>query len=328
MLTALGAAVCGKKLTTVDPTLVAGVFPEGVRDSLEHTPSDLVVWPDLPIEVRDVSNNSLVYTFYRTTPGAMQGVIFDYCGSTGYQMFRRETGGGFRQYEDFIHTPSRRWADRDLYGTPAGPLVLPPAQLYPLSDATPPPVNPDEYIGRAVVAGVVSGKYPITNLAQATPASAIDSMGYRGLRSPPDSLIDMTWDAVPGASGYWIHIFQKNASITSIGDVAQIGLPSPVSIGKVRDLFIGYIPAPNTSYKLGNPVPTRGRILVYRVLETLQPVFIRVSAVDANGRLIATTDGESSDFDSFHEKIGPLDRLVRFKIGAVEVTPLRPLPPQ
>lgn len=323
---ALGAAGCAKKLTTVDSTLVASVFPEGVRDSLERTPSDLVVWPDVPLEVRNQSDNSLIYTTYRTGAGAIQGVVFDYYGATGYQLFRRETGGGFRQYEDFIRTPSRRWADRDYYGTASGTIALPPAQLYPFADAAPPPVSPNGYIGRAVVAGVTSGQYPITNLGEAMPASAIDSMGYRSSRTPPDSLIHMTWDAVPGAAGYWVHIFQKSPNINSAAEAIRVGLPSPIAIARVRDLFIGYIPAPSTSYKLGDPIPARGRVLVYRVLTALEAVFIRVSAVDRDGRLIAMTGGASSDVGSYHEQVGPIDRLLAFPIGAVEVTPRRPLP--
>lgn len=333
-LAALAAAGCAKKLTSVDPALAPGAFPEGVRDTLERTPSDLVVWPDTPNLVLDTMHPAGQYLAYRSGAGAALGAIFDYLEATGYQLFRRETGGGYARFQDFVLTPFKRWAERQVYQSPgslfqaAGTYVLPPAQLFAFADPTPPALSVKGYIGRAVVAGLSSAGYPLTNLGQVTiGASGLDSVRYRGLRSPPDSLVEMRWEAYPGAAGYWVHIYQNRADIRSGDEAIEIGLPAPVAIGKVRDLFIGYFPAPLTSYKLGDPLPTGSRVLVYRVLLGLQAVLVRVSAVDAGGQMIATIR-ENGDVGAFQERVGEQDRRRTFPLGAVVVTPLRPPPPE
>src|SRR4029077_20329593 len=79
-------------------------------------------------------------------------------------------------------------------------------------------------------------------------------------------------------------------------------------------------------YRLGDPLPDGGRVLGYRVLQSLIPVLVRVSAVDANGKMIATisTNGDQA---LYRETIGAEDRLRTFPLGAIIVTPKRPPPP-
>jgi hypothetical protein len=323
----MGATGCAKKLTVeqIDALLVS--YPEGVRDSLERTPSDLIVWPDAPNLVTDNFTPSGSYLAYRTGAGAIVGVIFDYLEAGGYQLYRRESGGGYRPFTDFIMTPYRRWSDRAFYAAAQGTVVLPPAEFYTFTDAAPPATPIAGYVARAVISGASSAVDPLTNLGETTRAASIPGIPYTGAISSPDSLIDLSWQAVAGAAGYWVHVYQTRADIR-IGDEAiPIGLPSPVAIGKVRDLFIGYLPAPATSYKLGNALPAGGRVLVYRVLPALTPVLVRVSAVDANGRMIAST-GPNGDTGAFREAVGLVDRFRTFPLGAVVVTPLRPPPPE
>ena len=136
----------------------------------------------------------------------------------------------------------------------------------------------------------------------------------------------MSWDAVAGAAGYWVHIYQKRADIRNSEEAMALAMPSPIASGKARDLFIGFFPAPRTSYKLGDAVPAGSRVLVYRVLQGLQEVLIRVSAVDAAGRMIATT-GSAGDLDAVQERFGQVDRRRIFLLGATKVTPDRPRPP-
>ena len=70
----LGASGCAKKLTRVDEALVAGVFPEGIRDSLARTPSDLVMWQDTGLPVSSNADpNILFYTAYRRQVGGYVG---------------------------------------------------------------------------------------------------------------------------------------------------------------------------------------------------------------------------------------------------------------
>lgn len=351
----LGAPGCAKKLTVDQLGALLVSYPQGRRDTLERTPSDLVVWPNVPILVTDSSAiGVIVYPANRTGAGVMQGVILDYLQAGGYQMFRREgafvcdteaqlvcpdimVGGGYRQFSDFVLTPSRRWADRDYYGTTQGTVVLPPAQLYFFSDAAPAADTPLKgYFGRAVISGLSSADYPRTNLGEAPDTSAIAPLRYTGRTgqpgkpdAPPDSLLDMSWEAVPGAAGYWVHIYQKRVDIPehqAYEEAIAIALPAPIALGKVRDLFVGYFPAPITSYKLGSVLPTGSRVLVYRVLLGGQEVFIRNSAVDARGRLIATT-GTAGDVEFVNSEIEGGQRLRRFPLGARRVTPDSPKPP-
>ena len=336
-----GGIGCAKKLPVgpVGSHLVA--YPEGRRDSLERTPSDLVVWSDAALVVNETSSDTLViprrtFTVYRSAPGVMHGVVVDYFQANGYQMFRREAGDGYRAFSDFALTASRRWSDRSYYGGAAGAVVLPPAQLFAFADPTPAAIPLKGYVGRAVVAGLTGSGYPLTNLGAAPDTIGIASLRYTGKTglpgnpdsgpAPPDSLLDLSWDAVPGAAGYWVHIYQKRGDIRSSEDAISIAHASPIATGKVRDQFIGFFPAPLTAYKLGSPLPTGSRVLVYRVLVGLQEYLIRVSAVDAAGRMIATT-GSAGDIDAVQERFGQVDRRRTFFLGAKKVTPDRPRPP-
>jgi hypothetical protein len=273
---------------------------------------------------------------YRSAPGAIHGSVVDYTQAGGYQMFRQEDGGGYRRFSDFALSASRRWSDRSYYGAASGALSLPPAQFFTFTDATPAVALAKAYVGRAVITGLSGANYPLTNNAAARDTVAIPSLRYTGRTglpgnpdtgpAPPDSLLEMSWDAIPGAAGYWVHIYVKRADIRSSEDAIALAHPAPIATGKARDIFIGYFPAPLTAYKLGSPIPLGSRVLAYRVIQGLQEVYIRISAVDANGRMIATT-GAAGDIDAVQERIGQVDRRRTFLLGAKKVTPDRPRPP-
>ena len=337
---------CAKKIPAGPVGEFLVDYPEGRRDTLERTPSDLVVWSDMAMTVRerstDPSTAPRTFIVYRSAPGVMHGMIADYVQSSAYQMFREEAGGGYRRFSDFDVTPSRRWSDRTYYGGSAGAIVLPPSQFFTFSDPMPAAIPLKGYVGRAVIAGVSGSLHPLTNHGAAPDTTAIAPIRYTGLTgipgaetetgpSPPDSLLDMSWDPVPGAAGYWVHIYQKRADIRTSDEAIGIAQPSPIAIGKVRDLFIGYFPAPRTSYKLGDPVPIGSRVLVYRILNGLQEVLIRISAVNASGRMIAMTGSADvltitnpADRDSASERFDQIDRVRAWPLNAKRVTPGRP----
>lgn len=328
-LLVVAAAGCSKKVANDQIGQLLVDYPEGTRGSGAGTPSDLVVWPDVPVEVEETwssARDSLVYDAYRTGLGAMQGLIVDYVQSTGYQLFREEEGGGYRQFADFSVRAARRWADRSYYGGPQGAQVLNPGQLFAFADRGPNTLAQKAYVGRAVITGLSSATSPLTNRAATPDSNEIPPLLYTGVPQPPDSLIPMSWEAIPGAASYWVHIYQKRADINTSDKAIGIAQPSPVAQGQVRDLFIGRFPGSITAYKLGDPPPAGSRILVYRVLPGLQEVLVRVSAVNDQGRMIATT-GSLGDRDSVRERIGNEDRLRKFLLGALRVTPGRPLPP-
>jgi len=326
-LVGIGAVGCSKKLTAIDNALAPPTFPEGVRDTLSDSPSDLIVWPDVsnPIVIvySDTSRADEFFDRYRVGEGASVGTIMDYIGSTGYQMFRRENGGGFRRLFDYPLAATRRWADRSYYGTPQGSEVLSSAQMFAFTDPTPPGIDPLGYMGRAVVSGISGAHSPLTNLGQV--AGGVGLIGWTIDFS--DSLLDIRWSPVSGAKGYWVHVYQPRNDLRSSSEAVGIGLVAPVAIGKVRDQFIGYFPATVSGYELGDPLPDGARILVYRVLQAATIVHVRISAVDADGQLIAThgTDpSEGGDLGAWAEAFGEGSRTLVFPLRAVAVTIQRP----
>ena len=151
-----------------------------------------------------------------------------------------------------------RPTDRGYYGGAAGALVMPPGQFFSFSDRAPVPTPLKGYVGRAVIAGQSGGDYPLTNRGATPDTTAIRSMRYTGLIGipgnpnnptppPPDSLLALSWETIPGAASYWVHIYQKRADIRVSEEAIAIAQPSPIASGKVRDLFIGTFPAPITS---------------------------------------------------------------------------------
>ena len=272
---ALTTAGCARKVATDQLGHLLVPEPEGTRGTLEQTPSDLVVWPDAPSLVTE---GAATYPVYRSGPGAIQGLIVDYVQSASYMMFRSEgmrdsagvaVRGGYRQFNDFQVQPYKRWVDRDVYVGPQGPVALVPAQGFAFSDPTPSADSLKVYVGRSVIGGQSSRHHPLTNLGQTGNAIAIPELVYTGSIAPADSLIPLSWDPVAGAAGYWVHIynnFQRLKVKDRTGDdVIRIGLPAPLARGgdymMVRDLFIGYFPAPVTAYKLGDPVPPGRRVV-------------------------------------------------------------------
>jgi hypothetical protein len=327
-LAGIGVVGCAKKLTAIDASLAPPTFPEGVRDTGSNTPSDLVVWPDVPNEVEiayaDTTRAHDFFTRYRADEGASIGTIIDYTGSAGYQMFRRENGGGFRRLFDFALTATRRWGDRSYFGTIQGTVALPSAQMFAFTDATPPAIDTLGYMGRAVVSGISGAHSPLTNLGEV--AGGVDLIGWS--IDFTDSLLDIRWTPVPGAKGYWVHIYQPRNDLRTSVEAIETGLVAPVAIGKARDLFIGYFPATEPGYELGNPVPPGARILFYRVLQGASIVLVRISAVDSAGQLIAThgvDPSEGGDLGAWLEedRVNGSRTLV-FPLRAVAVTIGRP----
>ena len=326
-LAGIGVVGCSKKVTAIDASLAPPTYPEGVRDTLSTSLSDLVVWPDIPNPVEivyaDTTRANEFFTRYRAEEDATVGSIIDYIGSAGYQMFRRENGGGFRRLFDFALTATKRWGDRSYLGTPQGTVVLPPAQMFAFADPAPPTAAVPGYMGRAVVSGISSAHSPLTNLGEVAGGASV--IGWT--IDFTDSLLDIRWSPVSGAKGYWVHIYQPRNDIRTSVEAITNGLVAPVVIGKVRDLFIGYFPATETGYKLGNPAPPGARILYYRVLQGATVVLVRISAVDAEGQLIATHGidiTEGSDQGAWLEEDAGGNRTLFFPLRAVAVTIGRP----
>lgn len=283
---ALPAALagCSKKITSAD----AGYT------QLEGTPdpsAQLMVWPDLPNEVRYYADlgtpgpseaDTLLGTelVYRSGPGAVQSMLMDGGNSSGFEFFRRSSNGGFEPMRDYVVNSPRKWLDSQW-------------ELYELTDAHPSGYAPPTYMARGLLAGATTKNSPLTNPAQLAGATT-RSLVYSGNLFPArsDTNFTMSWGAVPGAAGYWVHVYQFRSDATT-NEAISSGTPSPVWNGKVRDQFVGYVTAPLTTYKLGTNDPGV-RVLTYKPPISGQVYLVRVSAVDANGQVVATSGTDFS----------------------------------
>jgi len=307
-LVALAMVGCAKKVTSVDPNYTA---PEG-KYSVD---ARLIVYPDAPITVETYTDNppdgpgadgrpGEEDVFLRTeqvyvAPGTLHGLILDGTPASGYQVLRRESSGGFAQLKDYVLNPVVRFLDSQW-------------EVYTFDDGQPSGFSPPSYAGRGVVAGAVTPTSPLTNVSELM-NSDIRDLKYTGRRSgtkpaPLDSNLTMSWEAVPGAAGYWIQIYQFKG-----GSEAQLlaAAPAPLIPGNVRNYFVGYVAAPDTTYKLGQP---GALVLTRRTLLNSVEYLVRISAVNDQGELIAFTYGD-------WQYIRAVGTYRRYRIGAAKVIP-------
>lgn len=297
VLGALALAGCAKKVTSVDAGYTA---PEGQLDAA----AQLIVYPDAPVVVesfRDVlpdgpdPGDELQGTEERyVAQGAMHGMILDGTAASAYQVLRREPNGGYAQLEDYTLAPVSRFFDSHW-------------ELYAFTDDQPSGFDPPSYLGRGVVSGVVTPLSPLTNVGLVA-GSTIGNIAYTGNAIPPDSNITMSWTSVPQAAGYWIQIYQFMGGTREKLLSAQ---PAPFVYSDVRNYFVGYVPAPATTYTLNQPGAT---VLFQRGLLLKSEYLVRISAVNAQGEFIAYTYGDYSYLRS-------TGQYLRYRLGAVIVTP-------
>lgn len=275
----MALAGCSKKITSVDASYT----------QVEGTPNPdarLIVWPDLPntvwtwtdngspgISLDDVPQST--EHVYRSGPGSYQAMILDGSDASGFEMFRRASNGGYEPMRDFVLTAPRKWLDSQW-------------ELYTITDGSPSGFTPATYLGRGLLAGTTTARSPLTNAASVS-VSPDTVIHYLGNLAPNDSLFTMDWTPVTGAAGYWIHVYQFRSD-ASAPEVISSGSPSPVWNGKVRDHFVGYVPAPTTVYKYGAP---GALILTKKAPLRGQVYLVRITAVDANGEVVGYMAGDN-----------------------------------
>jgi len=297
ILVALAMAGCTKKITSVDASYTA---PEGQRSA----DARLIVYPDAPVTVHTYTDNLpdgpgeedvlLSTEQVYVAPGALHGLIMDGTPASGYQVLRRESNGGFAQLKDYVLTPVALFLESQW-------------EAYTFDDVRPSGFSPPSYEGRGVLAGTVTPTSPLTNVS-ALVGSEIPTLRYTGDTTPPDSNITMSWEAVPGAAGYWIQIHQfKGDSEAQLLAAA----PAPFIPANVRNYFVGYVAAPATEYKIGEP---GALVLTQRVLLWDVEYLVRVSAVNDQGEMIAFTRGN-------WQTIRATGTYRSYQVGATKVTP-------
>ena len=336
-LAALGLTACGEKITTVDPSFTA---PEGAAS----TQSGLAVWREIPNHLYIYRRGNLdadppiphvlvdSVTMATPLPGQVHGVIHDSTVSNSYQVYRRETNGGYRVLYDFNAVPTRRWFDRGW-------------EIYHFTDADT-VVPTHTYLGRGVVGGGATATSPLTNEASDLVRS-VQNITYTGGVGgvdrdnnpiPLDSLFTMKWLKVTNAVAYYIHVYQWSFNLIQLEEQIASGMPAPLFIGKSRDILVAYMPAPNPSpaelsftMPTPNARPAEVRILTCRETRFGQEYLVRISAVDANGQLIAYTYGSNSQELNGVIPGGislPTTQFAVFPLGAVKVVPTRPRRPE
>lgn len=278
---ALLLSSCSKK--NVAPTPFPDVM--GAASS-----SQLVVYPDVPLTTyffADMNravcseDDSLIGTAVERAASSttVHGVIFDYSPASEFQAFRREASG-FRLLKDYPLQPVKRYpvgnADAFLFDDPA---AVPSAF--------------QDYVARGVAGGAITPSSPLTNLARitVTPTASILYTGRMNMcgdvpsigEPPPDSLLAMSWTAVPGADGYWVQIYQFGSD----ANVLTSRFPGPAFVGRSIDYFLAFFPGTVTSYKIGDPLPTGSHLLTQKTLFNNADYAIRITAVNAEGELIA-----------------------------------------
>jgi hypothetical protein len=335
IIAAGGLSGCSKKKLTADAGYSA---PEGTVSGAAR----LVIWREIPTHIdtyTDVNPPGLGTEdqFLRRVdygsdlPGRIHGIIFDSSAATGYQILRRDANGGYTQLKDFVAIPTRRWLDRHW-------------KCFAFTDDDTTRAS-RTYIGRGVFGGVVTAASPLTNEARDTTVAIADiaytggtGIDIEGNPVPLDSLFTMKWDAVPNATGYYIHVYVPSFNLTTVREQIMSGMAAPVLVGKSRDILIAYVPAPNPptpSMSLKMPVPTEvvpgARIMTARVTNYGTAYRVRVSAVDRLGRFIAYTSGSLGiplTGNTGVPEVGSLGSLPTgqyaiYRLGATTVIPSR-----
>lgn len=306
-LVAAAASGCAKKVTSVDAgyTQVEGTPSEGVQ---------MLAWPDMAVTLTDYERVTVpnteppeivdqilsVTSTYAAGAGAQRLTIVDTTPSGAFQLFRREVGGGYRQFQTFPLQSARRWLDTQT-------------EVFVASDVEGSGYAPPTYVARGLVEGVSAPGSPLSN---EVPVAVVPTptLVYTGNLQPTDSLFTMAWQDVPGAAGYWVHVYQFRPNAT-IQERQNSGAPAPVVAGNVQDFFVGFVPAPATSYRLGQP---GARVLTRRTTLNGQVYLVRVTAVDDVGRVVAWMQGERDSV-----RLAGANQYRRWTIGAARVNPVR-----
>ena len=268
--------------------------------------------PDLPTADSRVDVLLRSEPIYKAGPGVLNMLLLDGTAASGFQFFRRADNGGLQAITDYTIPASTKWL-------PGG------WEAYSLTDERPSSYTPTTYVARGLLDGRVTTTSPVTNEAIASgpsPQATIDVRYIPATKTVRDSAI--TWTTTPGAAGYWLDIYRFKPTAT-IAEVIKSGTPNPVLTGSVSHVLVARFNGVGASspmiYHLGSLVP--GAQVQAPMVPALQ-YYARVTAVDANGRVIAWTRSRTQDEEPYRE-----DWLLRQDVGFYTYYPLAatPVPP-
>ena len=266
--------------------------------------SQLVVYPDVPLttyfmldtliedngqvvrqNVCSGDDSLLGSTVERAgTSATVHGYIFDYTPASEFQIFHRD-GSVYRLLKDYPLQPVKRYP----YGN---------ADVFTFDDPQGTASAFEDYVARGIVNGAITAQSPLTNTGHVTvtPTATVEYLGHLNVCGDPpapgqpvDSLLAMSWGAIPGAAGYWVQVFQFGFG----ANVFASRFPSPALTERTVDYFLAYFPSTVTSYTIGDPLPDGSHLLTRRTLLNNTDYAVRITAVNDQGELIAYPSPDS-----------------------------------
>jgi len=270
------AGACEKQPTGYDPDPNR---PEGVTT----TQAKLVAYRNqaLRVMIRDYASTNIdsVVVGVSAFPGATTMpllLLFDQTQSNQFEIYRRDGGGRFQRTTDFD-------LDSHFKYISAG------VETYFTTDPQPGSYQQPTYLGRGVLNGIAKHQSPLSNEAHMLQTD-LPPILYNGELFPLDSLFTLSWVAVNGAAGYWIHAYERPIAA---GQRLTSSIPAPLSYQVSSDLLIGYLDGNNPggamTYKLGSP----GLLTLKSTAPLLGHEYVvRITAVDPTGQVIAQTPGD------------------------------------
>jgi hypothetical protein len=269
------AAGCEKRPTGYDPNPNS---PEGVPAA----DARLLAYRNIALRVvvRDYASTNVdsvsvgAQAFAGSTSMPLL-LLLDGTPANSFELFRRSGGGAFERTADYALQSLFKYVNAGY-------------EIFFSTDPSPGSYAPPSYLARGLVDGVASHQSPLSNEGRLTAPDLLPIL-YNGDLQPLDSLFTVSWVGVPGAVGYWVHIYEKPIPG---GQRLVSSLPSPIAYVTAGDEFIGYRagnnPGGSVQFKLGDT-----GLLTLRYFPPLvgHDYLVRVSGVNADGQVIAQTPG-------------------------------------
>ena len=276
LLTLALVAGCEKRPTGYDPNPNS---PEGVTSP----DAQLLGYRNaaLRVMVRDYASTNVdsVVTGAQAFPGSTEMpllLLLDGTVANTFEMYRRSSGGKFERTTDYDLQSVFKFLNAHY-------------EAFFTTDPAPGSFSPSTYLARGLVAGgAATHQSPLSNESHLT-APDVLPITYNGDLQPFDSLFTVSWVGVPGAVGYWVHIYEKPIAG---GDRLTSSLPAPIAYITAADEFIGYRPGNNpggsVQFKLGDT-----SLLTLKYVPALlgHDYYVRVSGVNSDGQIMAQTPG-------------------------------------
>jgi len=222
------------------------------------------------------------------SPATVRGSILNQTSAEGIQMFRSSSSGGVYQFLDFTLNPQKRWLDRL-------------AETYVFSDPDAGRGSGVRYYARGLIGGEAGSTSPLSNGSLPIPGNVAEIVylaNRNGTVTPPsgpppapESTFTMSWQTVPGATTYWIDVFQYLPTLIGFEERVFSGSPQVFAPYKSRDVFVASLASTggaSMTYKLGDPP---AKIYTYRTPHLNQEYFVRIAGINAEGQLVGMTTG-------------------------------------